>query len=95
MRKYTPTHAANEAPVVLPGSTAVIIGRWQPFHLGHETLLNAALATSERVVVVICAAFRARESRNPFTWQERQAMVQASLTGSPGTGEVPARARLL
>ncbi len=82
MRKYTPTHAANEAPVVLPGSTAVIIGRWQPFHLGHETLLNAALATSERVVVVICAAFRARESRNPFTWQERQAMVQACLTGA-------------
>lgn len=62
-----------------PGSTAVIIGRWQLFHKGHETLLNAALASAENVIVVVGSALRSRDSRNPFNWQERKAMVQSVL----------------
>ena len=60
--------------------TAVIVGRWQLFHKGHETLLKAALATAERVIVVIGSAFRSRDVRNPFNWEERRAMIQATLT---------------
>ncbi len=69
-----------------PGAgTAVIVGRWQLFHKGHETLLHAALAAAEQVIVVIGSAFRARDVRNPFTWEERQAMVQAALpSGAQG-----------
>lgn len=58
---------------------AVIVGRWQIFHKGHETLLNAALALAGQVIVVIGSAFRARDVRNPFTWEERQAMILAAL----------------
>ena len=61
-------------------TTAVIVGRWQLFHKGHETLLNAALAAADQVIVVIGSAYRSRDVRNPFTWQERQAMVQATLS---------------
>jgi bifunctional NMN adenylyltransferase/nudix hydrolase len=67
-----------QAPVPAAG-TAVIVGRWQLFHKGHETLLNAALATAQRVVMVIGSALRSRDVRNPFTWEERKAMVQAAL----------------
>lgn len=66
-----------------PPGTAIIVGRWQLFHKGHETLLKAALAAAERVIVVIGSAFRSRDVRNPFNWEERQAMIQATL--SPDT----------
>jgi len=61
-------------------STAVIVGRWQLFHKGHETLLKAALASAEQVIVVIGSSFRSRNVRNPFTAEERQAMIQATLS---------------
>lgn len=60
--------------------TAVIVGRWQLFHKGHQTLLNTALATAERVIVVIGSAFRSRDVRNPFNWEERRAMIEATLS---------------
>jgi len=60
--------------------TAVIVGRWQVFHRGHETLLRAALRAGARVVVVIGSAFRSRDVRNPFTAAEREAMIRATLS---------------
>ena len=60
-------------------NVAVLIGRFQPFHLGHQALLEQALATVPRVVVVIGSAFQARTPRNPFTWQERKDTILKSL----------------
>jgi bifunctional NMN adenylyltransferase/nudix hydrolase len=60
--------------------TAVIVGRWQIFHKGHETLLQAALATAAKVIVVIGSSYRARDARNPFNWQERSVMIRATLS---------------
>lgn len=59
--------------------TAVIVGRWQIFHKGHETVLNTALGVAQRVIVVIGSAYRSRDTRNPFSWQERQAMIELLL----------------
>jgi bifunctional NMN adenylyltransferase/nudix hydrolase len=58
---------------------AVLIGRFQPFHNGHAALLQAALAQAGRVLIVLGSAFRARNARNPFTWEERARMITASL----------------
>lgn len=58
---------------------AVLIGRFQPFHSGHAGLLQAALASAAQVVVVLGSAFHARSPKNPFTWQERAAMITATL----------------
>lgn len=58
---------------------AILIGRFQPFHNGHAGLLQAALATASTVVVVLGSAFHARSPKNPFTWQERAAMIAATL----------------
>ena len=62
-----------------PPHTAVLIGRFQPWHNGHMALLQAALAQAQQVVVVLGSAHQARSPKNPFTWQERAAIVQASL----------------
>jgi len=59
---------------------AVLIGRFQPFHNGHATLLQLALETAEEVVVILGSSFHARSTKNPFTWQERADMINATLS---------------
>lgn len=60
--------------------TAVLIGRFQPFHNGHLALLQQALQTAQQVVIVLGSAYQARSPKNPFTWQERAALIHASLS---------------
>ena len=60
--------------------TAVLIGRFQPFHNGHLALLRQALSTAQQVVVVLGSAYQARSPKNPFTWQERAQLIHASLS---------------
>lgn len=60
--------------------TALIVGRWQIFHKGHETLLRTALSMAQQVIVVIGSAYRSRNPQNPFTWQERQSMIVSTLS---------------
>jgi bifunctional NMN adenylyltransferase/nudix hydrolase len=67
-------------PASVNADVAVIIGRWQILQRGHCGLLRAALAAAPKVVVVIGSAWHARDSRNPFTWEERQQQFEAVLT---------------
>lgn len=65
-----------------PGTThdvAVFIGRFQPFHNGHLSLLHEALAAAPACIVVIGSAFHARSPRHPFSWQARAEMVRLAL----------------
>lgn len=55
----------------------VFIGRFQPFHNGHKAVIDAALEQAHEVVVVVGSSFAARNIRNPFTFQERKAMIEA------------------
>ena len=58
----------------------VFIGRFQPFHNGHKAVIDAALEQAKEVVVVVGSSFAARNIRNPFTFQERKAMIEACFT---------------
>ena len=58
---------------------AVLIGRFQPFHNGHATLLAKALETADKVLVLLGSARAARNAKNPFIWEERAAMIGATL----------------
>lgn len=72
---------------------AVLIGRFQPFHNGHRALLAQALAMAPRVLVVIGSARKARNAKNPFTWEERAAMIACTLDESAAArvGFIPVR----
>lgn len=59
---------------------AVLIGRFQPVHLGHAALIAKALESAEKVAIVLGSSFQARSPKNPFTWQERSAMLDLCLT---------------
>ena len=57
----------------------IVLGRFQPFHLGHAGLVKAAVehADGGEVVVAIGSAQAGWEANNPWTADERQAMVEA------------------
>ena len=55
----------------------VFIGRFQPFHNGHKAVVEAALEQAREVVIVVGSSFAARNIRNPFTFEERKAMIKA------------------
>ena len=57
----------------------VFIGRFQPFHNGHKAVIEAALEQAKEVVVVVGSSFAARDIRNPFTFEERKAMIESSF----------------
>jgi bifunctional NMN adenylyltransferase/nudix hydrolase len=60
---------------------AVFIGRFEPFHLGHFSILERALALSRRVVALVGSADAPRTAKNPWTFAERAVMIQAALGG--------------
>jgi len=55
------------------------IGRFEPLHLGHLSVLRRALDEAERVIVLIGSADAPRSARNPWTFEERAVMVRAAL----------------
>ena len=62
-------------------SRHIVLGRFQPFHKGHEYLVNHAfeLAGENEVFIAIGSSKKGWESNNPWTFEERQAMIQSWL----------------
>lgn len=54
----------------------VYIGRFSPFHNGHAHVLKQALETSKLVIVLVGSTGRARSIKDPFTFDERQSMIE-------------------
>lgn len=54
---------------------AVVIGRFQPVHNGHINLFKEAEALADNVLVVIGSSFQARTPKNPFTYSERETLI--------------------
>lgn len=69
-----------QQPILLDDKVAVVIGRVQLPHLGHQALLRRALEVAPTAIMVLGSANRARDVNNPFTEEERVAMVRALLT---------------
>jgi bifunctional NMN adenylyltransferase/nudix hydrolase len=59
---------------------AVFIGRFSPFTLAHQILLKKALEVAEKAIVVIGSHNRARDIKNPWSSDERQAMIELVLS---------------
>lgn len=54
----------------------VFIGRFQPFHAGHKTVIDKALELSEKVIVVLGSYNQPRTFRNPWNVYEREQMIR-------------------
>jgi bifunctional NMN adenylyltransferase/nudix hydrolase len=62
---------------------AVVIGRFQPFHNAHEKLIERAKQHSHSVLALIGSSFIARNIKNPFTYDERVAMLPEDVVAVP------------
>lgn len=66
-------------------STAVVIGRFQLPHLAHLHLIQSAFDVAGQVVIVIGSAWRSRNPKNPFVFEERRDMILSMLTAEQRT----------
>lgn len=60
----------------------LLIGRFQPFHLGHLDALRFALSKVKHLNVGIGSSNRPRQRSNPFSVQEREQMILSSIEAS-------------
>lgn len=57
----------------------VFIGRFQPWHEGHEEVLRTAFKLSRNVIVLIGSANRHRSPKNPWEYFQREEMIERSF----------------
>ncbi len=58
----------------------VFIGRFQPLHKGHLTVIRQGLEQAEQLIILCGSAHQSRSTRNPWTVDEREAMIRNCLT---------------
>jgi bifunctional NMN adenylyltransferase/nudix hydrolase len=63
-----------------PFDFTVFIGRFQPFHSGHLKVVQEGLKQADKLILLIGSAWQPRNTRNPWTHEEREAMVRACLS---------------
>ncbi len=56
--------------------TALIVGRFQPFHKGHLHLFKEALQLADTVVVAIGSAYSDDHENNPLPYLVRKEMIE-------------------
>jgi len=60
----------------------LLIGRFQPFHLGHLDAVLFGLSRAENLSIGIGSSNKSNERRNPFTTEERTEMIISSIESS-------------
>ena len=60
----------------------LLIGRFQPFHLGHLDAVLFALARTENLFICIGSSNKSNERKNPFSAEERREMIVTSIEPS-------------
>ncbi len=58
------------------------IGRFQPYHLGHQAVLEKIAEEVDEILIVIGSAQESHTPENPFTGGERMDMIYAALSES-------------
>lgn len=56
--------------------TAVVIGRFQPFHIGHKHMIDEALKIAENVIVAVGDTGGAPQPKNPYPVCVRVQMIE-------------------
>jgi nicotinamide-nucleotide adenylyltransferase len=60
----------------------LLIGRFQPFHLGHLEAFRFALTQVDKLWIGIGSSNKPSEKNNPFTADERKDMILSSIEDS-------------
>jgi bifunctional NMN adenylyltransferase/nudix hydrolase len=58
-----------------PYDLIVFIGRFQPWHQGHQGVLEKALHLAKACLIIIGSASIVPNYKNPFSWQQRKHLL--------------------
>ena len=61
-------------------TTALYLGRFQPFHKGHLSMLEYMFRRYDKIVIAICSATEECTKRNPFNYIHRYNMVYGVIS---------------
>lgn len=65
----------------------ILVGRFQPFHLGHLSAVRDSSREVDELIIVVGSSQRSHEFRNPFTAGERVEMIRETLIAEQGIDE--------
>ncbi len=65
-------------------SSVLFIGRFQPFHKGHEKIISYLLRRYSKITIAIGSAKEKRTKDNPFSAAERKEMIRTVLRTHAG-----------
>ncbi|MFH0970944.1 MAG: adenylyltransferase/cytidyltransferase family protein, partial [Candidatus Micrarchaeota archaeon] len=71
--------------------TALVIGRFQPFHNGHLEAIRKMIKDNGKLLLVIGSAQESRTRKNPFSAKERMEMISACL----GKGDLLSNTKII
>lgn len=60
---------------------AIVIGRFNIFHKGHEMMIEEACKVADNVLILVGSVNRSRSFEHSFSYQEREEMIRSTLTG--------------
>ena len=60
----------------------LLVGRFQPFHLGHLDAVLFGLSRTENLFIGIGSSNKSNEKKNPFSAEERKEMIISSIESS-------------
>ncbi len=72
-------HSLCSKEITVTYDFLVFIGRFQPYHLGHQLVVDQALASTKKLIILIGSSHRPRCPRNPWTFAERERMIRSTL----------------
>ena len=55
------------------------IGRFQPYHLGHQAVMHKIAEEVDEIIIVVGSAQVSHTPENPFTAGERMTMIYGAL----------------
>ncbi len=60
-------------------ATGLFIGRFQPFHLGHQKAIEWMAARNRGLIIGVGSSQASSTPENPFSFDERKRMITSSL----------------
>ncbi|MCQ2428262.1 MAG: adenylyltransferase/cytidyltransferase family protein [Clostridia bacterium] len=73
----TSDNIRDGVPARQPFGLGILLGRFQPVHLGHCAMIDVGLRVCARVGVLIGSSEESMTEKNPFTYEERRDMLKA------------------
>ena len=59
-----------------PFELGIMVGRFQTFHIGHEYMIEKAVAVCGKVGIFIGSSQESGTAKNPFTYAQREAVLR-------------------